>query len=93
VLVESPVGNPKPSPDYPGSSGNLIHQAYSLAQLTEIGDCRLENLSQIVEFGGGFGTMCKLVHQLGFKGRYIIFDLPECSALQEYYLNAVGLQT
>jgi SAM-dependent methyltransferase len=93
ALGESLVGRPKLFPDYPLSSGNLIHQAYNLSQLMEIGNCPVEDLPQIVEFGGGFGTMCKLVHQLGFKGRYIIFDLPECSALQEYYLNAVGLQT
>jgi MoaA/NifB/PqqE/SkfB family radical SAM enzyme/predicted O-methyltransferase YrrM/tetratricopeptide (TPR) repeat protein len=93
ALGESLVGGPQPFPDYPLSSGNTIHQAYNLAQLIEIGNCPVADLPQIVEFGGGFGTMCKLVHQLGFKGRYIIFDLPEFSAMQEYYLNAVGLQT
>ncbi|RKY23569.1 MAG: hypothetical protein DRP62_05665, partial [Planctomycetota bacterium] len=93
ALYESFVGNPKRYPLYPLSSGNQIHQAYTLAQLTETGGCPVKGLPQIVEFGGGFGSMCKLIHKLGFKGRYIIFDLPELSAMQEYYLKATGIKT
>lgn len=93
ALYESFVGNPARYPLYPLSTGNQIHQAYTLAQLTEIGGCPIEDLPQVVEFGGGFGTMCKLIHKLGFKGRYIIFDLPELSAMQHYYLKATGIQT
>ncbi|MBL8699532.1 MAG: hypothetical protein JNK67_14235 [Alphaproteobacteria bacterium] len=46
----------------------------------------------IVEFGAGFGSMCRTVHQLGFRGRYIIFDLPPITALQRFYLAAHGIQ-
>jgi hypothetical protein len=34
--------------------------------------------------------MCRLFHNLGFRGRYVIFDLPPFSALQRYYLKASG---
>ena len=34
---------------------------------------------------------CVLLFALGFKGQYVIFDLPHFSALQSFYLDAVGL--
>ena len=46
----------------------------------------------IVEFGGGYGSMCRLVRKLGFKGRYVIFDLRPILALQKYYLGLHGVE-
>lgn len=34
--------------------------------------------------------MCRLVHRLGFAGRYVICDLPELSILRRYYLKSVA---
>jgi len=34
--------------------------------------------------------MAALIKRLGFKKKYIIFDLPEFSALQKYYLKSLG---
>jgi glycosyltransferase involved in cell wall biosynthesis/tetratricopeptide (TPR) repeat protein len=93
AIKESPVGNPKPYFAYPESSGNLIHHAYHLAQLMRWTGCALTEATQIVEFGGGYGSMCRLAHQLGFKGQYVIFDIPEFSNLQEYFLKSIGLST
>jgi hypothetical protein len=45
----------------------------------------------IVEFGGGYGRLCQLVHDLGFRGTYVIFDLPESAVLQRFYLPHVGI--
>lgn len=91
AIKESSVGNPKPYWAYRSSSGNLIHHAYSLSQLILTTQLNLLDLPMIVEFGGGYGSMCRAVYQLGFKGTYIIFDLPEFSALQEYFLKSVGI--
>lgn len=93
AIKESPVGNPIPYFAYPESSGNLIHHAYHLAQLMRWTGCALTETTQIVEFGGGYGSMCRLAHQLGFKGQYVIFDIPEFSNLQEYFLKSIGLST
>ena len=43
-----------------------------------------------MEFGGGYGSLCRIVHKLGFQGRYVIFDLPEFAALQKFYLGLLG---
>lgn len=66
---------------------NLIHQAYHLWQWEQATGRKVSELSTIVEFGGGYGAMALLCHLLGFKGRYVIYDLPEFSLLQEWYLS------
>jgi hypothetical protein len=88
MLKESPVGNPRPYYLKKNSSGNLIHYAYSLEQLRKL-SVDLKNFEQVVEVGGGYGGMARLIFSLGFAGNCIIFDLPEFSALQSYYLNSV----
>lgn len=76
---------------YPGSSGNLIHQAYHIAKFEEISGKKIKDFDFIFEYGGGYGSMCQLVHNLGFKGKYVIFDLPIFSALQTFFLRMNGL--
>ena len=87
AIFESPQGCPAPYYRYMKSSGNLIHHAYHLARFEDKTRLRINQLNCIFEFGGGYGSMCRLVHQLGFKGKYIIYDLPNFSHLQRYYLN------
>ncbi len=77
------------------TSGNLIHQAYHLWQWERINNridtTTLSALETIIEIGGGYGAMALICHRLGFRGRYIIYDLPEFSLLQQYYLSNVGV--
>lgn len=83
-------GPDDPFPDS-GLSMNLIHQAYHIQQWQQVTGKRINQLQTIVEFGGGYGAMALLCHRLGFDGKYIIYDLPEFSLLQEYYLSQFGL--
>lgn len=87
ALRETKVGNPPPYPLYPTSSGNLIHHAYNLLQLLEKFPIEITNLKSIIEFGGGYGSTCRLLYTMGFKGKYTIFDVPEFLALQRYFLS------
>ena len=91
AIQESAVGHPLPYWRYPRSSGNLIHHAYHIAQFEEKTGTRIADVETIFEFGGGYGCMCRLVHDMGFRGRYVIFDLPGFSSLQQFYLNSYGL--
>lgn len=91
ALRESKLGNPSPCVYYPESSANLLHHAYHLAVFEETQQKKISDFSCIFEFGGGYGSMCRLAYQLGFRGKYIIFDFPHFSALQEYYLKSLGL--
>lgn len=89
-VKESNVGNPKPYFLDNSTSGNLIHNAYSVVKLfNKLKDPQKE-LKRIIEFGGGYGSMCRLFRNMEFSGKYIIFDLPEFSALQKFYLNSIN---
>jgi hypothetical protein len=89
ALKETRIGHPKLYPALPVSSGNLIHHAYSWAIFAEAFKVDIGNIKQIFEFGGGYGSMARFLYQFGFKGNYIIFDLPEFSLLQKYFLSSI----
>ena len=91
ILEEDHAGRPKPYKEYRCSSGNRIHQAYHLARFEQETGLSVSRYPLIVEFGGGYGSLCRLIHKLGFNGRYIIFDLPELVALQKYYLGSLAM--
>ncbi|HEV2765501.1 MAG TPA: hypothetical protein VGV38_21135 [Pyrinomonadaceae bacterium] len=91
AVEESPVGKPARYPAWPESSGNLLHHAYHVCRFEEATGLRAEELELVIEFGGGYGSMCRLFHALGFRGRYVIFDFAEFSCLQEYFLKSLGL--
>lgn len=68
---------------------NTVHQFYVLQRLlSEAKD--LSRFANIIEFGGGYGNLSTIFRDLGFKGDYIIYDLPEFSALQKFYLKGNG---
>jgi hypothetical protein len=98
AIKESLVGHPMrygyhpiPYIFYPASSGNLIHHAYHVAQFEEKTKVQVHNIDYVFEFGGGYGSMCRLFYNLGFHGKYIVFDLPSFSELQRYFLRTLGL--
>lgn len=86
LINETWVGNPPRYKYYKKSSVNLIHTAYNVSRLLKHCDIDFKNFKKIIEFGGGYGCMAKFMTDLGFTGKYIIFDIPEYLALQKYYL-------
>lgn len=90
LLNEDPVGNPPRYELAPQSSGNLVHHFFSLMQLYEHFEIDLNKVSSIMEFGGGYGSFCRVMHKMGYKNKYRIFDLPVLSCLQKYYLGHIS---
>ena len=88
-IKETSVGYPARHEDYPLSSGNLIHHAYLLHRLSKTLDINPRDLQSVFEFGGGYGSTARLLYQLGFRGEYIIFDLPEFLLLQKFFLRSL----
>jgi len=90
ALHEVKCGGPNLYEWWPQTSGNLLHQVHHIARLGLFagGLQRLTGVAQVIEFGGGYGCMCRLWLRLGFKGNYLIYDLPELSVLQEYFLSS-----
>lgn len=91
AIIETNIGRPERSIYYKKSSSNLIHNAFTLCQFEEQSQTTVDDLNVVLEFGGGYGSMCRLFHNLRFRGKYIIFDFPEFNALQKFYLKSIGL--
>jgi len=91
AVTETAVGCPAPFYLYPTSSGNLIHQAYHLLTFEEKTGADVRRYDLVVEFGGGYGSMCRLFFNQSFEGRYVLFDLPPFQALQQYFLRSLDL--
>ena len=87
LLQESPVGNPPMCdlaghslldvPDAPTTSSNLVHQVFHHFIFHAVtGTYAWENTDLILEFGGGYGALCLATLAGGFRGQYLIYDLP-----------------
>jgi len=91
VLKEDPCGRPEPFFKHRNSSATLIHHAFHVQQFEGLTGRPIDSYDWIVELGGGYGSLCRLIHRLGFQGQYVIFDLPEFSCLQRFFLSSVGV--
>jgi len=89
AIREQTAGLPAPYLFYPASSANAIHHAYHLCRFEHDSGQPIRSFQTILEFGGGYGSMCRLCHNIGFKGNYIIYDLPAFSALQRFYNSSL----
>lgn len=47
----------------------------------------INDFDKIVEVGGGCGDMCKFINLMGFKGEYVIVDLPQVQEIQKRNLR------
>jgi hypothetical protein len=92
AVVETHTGHPLPYYQYPKSSANLIHHAYHLAIFEQKTGINLSDVDFILEFGGGYGSMCRLAYNLDFSGKYIIYDIPAFNALQKFFLKSIGIK-
>lgn len=93
VLREHYTGNPARYAAYSRSSANLIHHVYHLARFEECLGIALPKTGAVFEFGGGYGSLCRVFHAVGYHGYYSIFDLPELVYLQNFYLRSLGIPT
>ena len=91
AIHECEAGRPFRYEGFPGSSEPLIQTAYALSQLEALAGRPVAEWDAVIEFGGGFGSLCRLMHRLGFRGRYVIFDLPAFTLLQRYFLRSAGI--
>ena len=91
AIRECEAGRPFRYERFPDSSEPLIQTAYALSQLEALSGRPVAEWDAVVEFGGGFGSLCRLMHQLGFRGRYVIFDLPPFTMLQRYFLRSADV--
>ncbi len=65
---------------------HLVLQAYHLDRVLRSG-LVLYDVKSVYEFGPGFGGMTLVLNRMGFRGNYIMQDLPELNRLQSYFLQ------
>lgn len=87
-LGDSKIGNPYQFKPIPGCSPMTIAKAYQLSLLKKHLGFFLpkEQVSYIVEVGGGYGHLCRMIRNFGYTGRYTIIDFPEMLEIQKNFL-------
>lgn len=88
AALEDPAGAPDLlAPDLL-SSHNTLHHLYHLRRFEVETGARLAKQQVVVEWGGGYGNLAKVLHRLDPRDRtYVIVDTPLFSALQWLYLS------
>lgn len=89
MLRESIIGLPLISSFKFRSSANTIHQAYHLSSYYQSTGKNLLESRRIIEWGGGYGCLARIVKTKNPGCTYIIMDLPELSCLQYVYLSSI----
>ena len=92
AVEETDIGSTPRYSRYARSSGILLRHAALLAWFEEMTGKRVETFERVFEFGSGYGSMCRLMHRLGYTGRYVIYDLPALALLQQWYLGQNGVE-
>lgn len=74
------------------TSGNAVHHAYHLVRFENLTGQDVKSFDEVIEIGAGYGSMCRIIHRLSSgRTKVTLFDLPEFSALQEYFLGLCGV--
>ena len=87
LLREDPVGDPVLVRPYP-TSANRVHVLAHVERFAEVTDVDPASIASVVEWGGGYGAMCRVWRLLG-TATYTILDLPIALCLQWLYLASV----
>ena len=69
-------------------STNTIHHLYHLYKYLSYRNLKISEFKskRIIEWGGGYGNMAKILIELGITGNYLIVDIPEFITIQYIYL-------
>ena len=89
VLEEDYIGNPILINSTYLTSHTSIHHLYHFAQFQEKTKNNLESITSVIEWGGGYGNMAKILKRIAPMVTFTIIDLPVMSCLQWLYLATV----
>jgi hypothetical protein len=90
LLAEDYVGDPYLFNAKYMTSHNTIHTLYHLARYSATTGCNLEDIHDVVEWGGGYGNLARIFQRLKSPSlTYTIVDLPIMSMIQWIYLSSI----
>lgn len=73
-----------------GVSGTELLQAYYFLLFSAVFPMYKD--MDIIEFGGGFGSFCRICKGMGHTGLYVIYDFPELVEIQKHVLSQCGIK-
>jgi hypothetical protein len=89
LLHEDLIGLPRITNAHYMTSANRAHHAYHLASYQSTTGRSIWGSGTIVEWGGGYGGMARIIRRLRKGTTYVLIDLPELCALQYIYLGSL----
>jgi hypothetical protein len=89
LLREDAVGRPKITTLRDLTSANRAHHAMHLAEYRRATGRNFWDAAHVVEWGGGYGNMTRLIRRMNPAATCTIVDLPEIGALQYVYLASI----
>ena len=90
AIRENTIGEPKPFSLDATTSGNLVHSVYHIKRFEDATKIDVKDVDLVLEFGGGYGSMCRAMYQAGFGGKYLMYDLSTPASLQHFYARSTG---
>lgn len=89
LLREDYVGRPVIINSKYLTSGTSIHHLYHLLNFQRKTGAKLEEANSIVEWGGGYGNMAKIVKRINSNVTYTVIDIPTFCCIQWIYLSTI----
>jgi hypothetical protein len=89
LLEEDYVGKPNFLNSRYLTSHNTVHHLYHIINFQEKTGIKINEYDSLVEWGGGYGNMAKIVHRIHNTATYTIIDLPLFSCIQWIYLSTI----
>jgi hypothetical protein len=89
LIHEDYIGLPAITDSTYMTSANRCHHASHLATYTKVCNKKFWDSESIIEWGGGYGNMARIIRKMNPSITYTIIDLPELLALQYIYLASL----
>lgn len=89
LLKEDQIGGPNIVSFSYLTSANRAHHTFHLARYKEMTGKNFWDTGSVVEFGGGYGNMARLIVKMNPSVTYTVLDLPELLSLQYVYLASI----
>lgn len=89
LLLEDYVGLPIISDAKFMTSANRAHHSCHLAYFYKLTGKQIWHVNTIIEWGGGYGSMARIIRRMNPNLTYIIVDLPELLSLEYVYLGSI----
>jgi len=88
-LQDGTIGNPYWFNPYPNFSPLSIQHLYHIYIIQKYFKILIKkDISHIIEIGGGYGNLCRIIKTLGYDKLYSIMDFPIMLNIQKNYLTA-----